>query len=195
MINSLLIFLSCKLQQLSRVTSLNSGDLSRFRTSLDYAYACAVALKGTKLQPTVMESTRIRGKITTSIKQGLKTNRAKEIKRNMSGNTRGSIVPEREIGTGKNEKCTTKHLLERSERGQGRIERAEITIEHAKNANEHMQSENAQGTFAQKDKYELEQIVNNCFSKKRKRSRQFKNVPLNERKRIKTRCIQLLSSL
>ena len=162
-------------------------------------------MKCTKLRSTIIENSRIRRKISTSIRQGLEANEAKEVKRKLLKNIRSSIVAEHEVGPGKNEECTKKHLLERSERGQERIEHAEISIEydkvskHAGNANEHVVKredlhENVQETFAQKDSDELKQIVKNCFSKKRKRSRQFKNVPFNERKKIKTRCIQLLSS-
>ena len=162
-------------------------------------------MKRTKLRSTIIENSRIRGKISTSIRQGLEANEVKEIKRKLLKNIRSSIVAEHEVGPEKNEKCTKKHLLERSERGQERIEHAEISIEydkvseHAGNAIEHVVKtedlhENVQETFAQKDSDQLKQIVKNCFSKKRKRSRQFKNVPFNERKKIKTRCIQLLSS-
>ena len=165
------------------------------RTSLDYACACALALKQAKLQSTAMEHCRIRGKVNASLKQGLETNREKKITRDLLRSKRASIVAEHEIKTRKNE-----NEPEGSRHGQ---DHAEISIEHAevsedaKNANEHVQikalHENARETLARKDSDELEQ--NTCFSKKRKRSKQFKNVSFNERKKIKTRCIQLLSAL
>jgi hypothetical protein len=77
---------------------------------------------------------------------------------------------------------------------------AENASEHAKNANEHVEGnlthEKIQEKLAQKDSDGLNrQVLCDRVRKKRKRSRQFKNVPFNERKRMKTRCVQLLSTL
>jgi hypothetical protein len=77
---------------------------------------------------------------------------------------------------------------------------AENASEHAKNANEHVEGnlthEKIQEKLAQEDSDGLNrQVLCDRVRMKRKRSRQFKNVPFSERKRMKTRCAQLLSTL
>ena len=199
---------------------------SRSRTSLDYAYACAFALKRAKLQTTLTaENSHIRGKITSSVKQGLQTKRSRKMKLNVLRSTR--ISTKRETLAVENARSTEKHATKGSEREHKRInhagivndhaqtlaehveapvgnvgrviKHAEKTNEHAKNANEHAKGkeehETIQEIIPQKEGDGRINVLCNRTGKKRKRSRQFKNVLFYERKRIKTRCVQLLSTL
>ena len=90
------------------------------------------------------------------------------------------------------------HARNANEHARNANEHARNANEHARNANEHVKEkvtdEEIQKSIAQKG-VDLKQASCNSIKKKRKRSRQFKNVPLAERKRIKAQCIQLLSTL
>ena len=78
-------------------------------------------------------------------------------------------------------------------------ERVQDANEHAQDANEHAKEEITHEKIQQKASTKgsdaLKQVSCGRTGKKRKRSRQFKNVPLEERKRIKAQCLQLLSTL
>ena len=188
--------------------------LFHFRTSLDYACVCAFALKRLKLETTIMKNSDIPRKISASVKQGHEAKRVRKSKRNN---------PEHEFGGEENAKTSEEHVKKLPTRRQQRSQHAEIenahaktlldhagaskehvekVTKHAQKANEHAKNENVdtQGRIieekvSKKDCEELKVLCSNRIRKKRKRSRQFKNVPFHERKRIKTRCIGLLSNL
>jgi altronate dehydratase len=99
-----------------------------------------------------------------------------------------------------NAKSVGKHVtIEQTKHADNVNDRAQDANEHAQDANEHAKEEITHEKIQQKASTKgsdaLKQVSCGRTGKKRKRSRQFKNVPLEERKRIKAQCLQLLSTL
>ena len=229
---------------------MNVIFLFHFRTSLDYAHACAFSLKQAKLQA----GNSRRGKISSSIKRGLEVKRARKTKVNVLRSAymfskREKIAEENAKSVGNHVTIEqTKHADNVNDRAQDANELAQDANEHAKDANEHAQDANEHAKDANEHAHDanelaqdanelaqdanehaqdanehaqdanehakeertheriqqnastkgsdaLKQVSRDRTGKKRKRSRQFKNVPLEERKRIKAQCLQLLSTL
>ncbi|XP_028398534.1 uncharacterized protein LOC114522102 [Dendronephthya gigantea] len=186
------------------------------RSSLDYAHACAFALKRVEQRKTANESTHVPRKVSSSVKQGLHVQRTRKTKFIATRMERGSFnLDAKTVGRViERAECNEEHVTSISERGNGTVEHAgKVTIEHAQkvdagenDAQEHI-SEEKNGTEGKTSTvaHEKDRIVhgkvahdepkrNSDQRTKRKRSKQFKNVPFSERKRFKTRCLQLLTS-
>ena len=183
---------------------------------------CAFALKQVKYQT---ESTHIRRKISSPVVRGLEVKRARKTKvdvlksahmfrkRKTSSKEKPKSIEKHVTIISKHGHEKTKHADDVNNPEQTVNAHAESLAEHAesanvlvrnaneraRNANEHakerLTDEEMQENITQKGSVDLKQASCNLIKKKRKRSRRFKNMPLDERKRIKTQCIQLLSTL